>query len=609
MTEQLKITFAVAVLLSASLAISISGFLIEQKNFSDALYGSIQLMVLEGNFDDLPHPLNWQLQFARFVLPLFTILAVLSLLFRLASKQLSLIKANLFPRETIFIGAGRTARAIARKLPKNSRLLIIDCAIAEEFLNTVGTLHKLLVIKGDATERRLLAKLSLHRSKDIYIFTGDDDRDLNIALTLCELMPNNRSDIARLPRLIIDIDDAVLLNTGLQDERFSDYRNNGGELVWFSAQRQAARELLRQHPVLTTSSIGKTCVHVALVGFGDFQHQVLSQILRTCVYLHVRELHVSIFDADIKNLRRYTQLHPVMSPDFSDNGRMADLLPLANLKFFETKPEVAQPGTLHKALALAGEQHFDCVYVHEDMDYSALNNSQRFVQAMLSLNVTCRVVCILSGTHLQDKDIAQRFVDSASANYQGINIFHCRDALVRPREAYPGEHADKTGLMIHTAYKALFRTLQPGENSWDNFEDHLLSLKEAATNEWRTSLPPTLVWSSRNAADHLSIKLRELGFELDEYPLLDASGKDSFLQNLQSTISNNLNALMELEHRRFIAERLIDGWLYGETTNRPLRINNTLVTYQQLPPEEKVKDEAMIRVVTSLIRCASSDLI
>lgn len=66
-------------------------------------------------------------------------------------------------------------------------------------------------------------------------------------------------------------------------------------------------------------------------------------------------------------------------------------------------------------------------------------------------------------------------------------------------------------------------------------------------------------------------------------------------------VIGNLQQLKELEHRRFVAERLVDGWVYGSVTQKSLKINNTLIPYHQLPAGEKSKDEAMIRVLPLLI--------
>lgn len=281
MNKQLAKTLLFSALFFTFLTISVWGYLSAQVPILEALYRSIQLFMLEANFDDVQLPLNWQLETARFVLPLFTIVAVISAALGYFKTQLSLLRCQLFPTEAIFLGCGKTARAIAMNLPKGRTILLVDNNPQQAIPCKFAKQHHTTFLFGCALNRSFIAKLPLSKSKDIYIFTGNDQQDLDIALLVINILLAVGKPHHPLPRLIIDIDDIVLLETAQHDPRFKQYRANGGELVWFSAQKQAARALLLKHPVLASSSKGQDVIHIAICGFTELQQNVVLHILRT----------------------------------------------------------------------------------------------------------------------------------------------------------------------------------------------------------------------------------------------------------------------------------------------------------------------------------------
>jgi hypothetical protein len=597
--NMLKI-IAVATLFAGCFTLSVWGYVMANLGLAEAVYRSIQLLVLEANFDGLTGPLSWQLEMARFLLPLFTVLAVISLLLSYFRRQWLLLRSQFFYPDAIFFGIGRTARAIVMSLPEKRRLLAIDVAAHSDIAQRLMAIHKLLVLEGDATDSRLLRRLPLFQSNDIYVFTGDDKLDLGIALTLCDYMASHTKPGQQLPKLIVDIDDAILLQTAQSEPSFARYRECGGEILWFSARRQAARAVLLEHPVLDKPSSAQQTVHVAIVGFDELQQDVVRQILRTSVYLRTNKLHFSVFCAETETYQRFVAKHASLFSAEQFDQQTAGILPLASIKLFTNDPAATQHQQVQQALEIAGHP-FDVVYIHADSDYNALFHSQRILQALLSLNQQARVVCMLNGSHFSASHDAEAFIARAGDAYQGIRLFHCREALVQRGEGYPGEKMDSLGLSIHNAYNAIHRKLQPGENRWDNFESHLLAYYPQSKIEWQTKLSPQFMWSSRFAGDHLPVKIRELGFDLSDYNSASGQQKQELHSQIEMAITANLQQLMELEHRRFVAERLVDGWVYGAVTQKALKINNTLIPYNQLADVEKSKDEAMIRVLLILI--------
>jgi hypothetical protein len=80
--------------------------------------------------------------------------------------------------------------------------------------------------------------------------------------------------------------------------------------------------------------------------------------------------------------------------------------------------------------------------------------------------------------------------------------------------------------------------------------------------------------------------------------------------------SDELTKLMKLEHRRFVVERLVDGWLPTDPVasdnaeeskrrtkrNKALRLNETLVPYDKLPEDQKLKDRLIIECIPKILQ-------
>jgi len=100
--------------------------------------------------------------------------------------------------------------------------------------------------------------------------------------------------------------------------------------------------------------------------------------------------------------------------------------------------------------------------------------------------------------------------------------------------------------------------------------------------------------ANRWAADHLSVKLRSIGLDGQDLSVFDKVANDAeFLEKLS-----------EMEHRRWMAERLMDGWSYGPKRDNRKKIHDLLIPYRQLAVEEKDKDKNMIQNIKNLVTSA-----
>ncbi len=100
-----------------------------------------------------------------------------------------------------------------------------------------------------------------------------------------------------------------------------------------------------------------------------------------------------------------------------------------------------------------------------------------------------------------------------------------------------------------------------------------------------SELPVRYRQSSRLQAESLMFKLLALGNSIE------SASSDS--SRLAKRIKDDIETLSEAEHLRWMTEKKLRGWIYGERRNDHLMHHPSLIPYADLPDEEKEKDRAM----------------
>jgi hypothetical protein len=110
--------------------------------------------------------------------------------------------------------------------------------------------------------------------------------------------------------------------------------------------------------------------------------------------------------------------------------------------------------------------------------------------------------------------------------------------------------------------------------------------------EWVT-LSETMKMSNRYQAYHTNIKLGYLGY------IVDVNSKADKINIVYS--ESQLDVLAQMEKRRWNAERLLSGWIFGKERSDKLRIHPLLVPWEELAEKEKQKDRDTVSNITNTI--------
>jgi hypothetical protein len=131
---------------------------------------------------------------------------------------------------------------------------------------------------------------------------------------------------------------------------------------------------------------------------------------------------------------------------------------------------------------------------------------------------------------------------------------------------------------IHESY----RKSRAGDTAGDD-----LSL-----SEWE-ELSESLKESNRQQADDMFRKLQNIGCSVDKV-------HDRTIEQIEFT-GEEIEAMAEMEHERWNAERLSDGWKLGQTKNVTRKISPYLVDWADLPEDVKEWDRETVRKIPEFL--------
>lgn len=150
--------------------------------------------------------------------------------------------------------------------------------------------------------------------------------------------------------------------------------------------------------------------------------------------------------------------------------------------------------------------------------------------------------------------------------------------LAPPKSEFDADAREVLGKRIHQDYQAEqiknVREKEPSLNNWDH-------------------LPKNLQESNRLQADDMIAKVRRIGLEAHK-----VSGREIvFLQFTPQEIEQ----LAEMEHGRWVAERMLDGWRKGAAKDVEKKISPYLVGWDELKDEVKQYDRNAVAQIPKML--------
>lgn len=138
---------------------------------------------------------------------------------------------------------------------------------------------------------------------------------------------------------------------------------------------------------------------------------------------------------------------------------------------------------------------------------------------------------------------------------------------------------------IHEAYRDEQVRRQPGQ--------------DPSRAEW-DKLPNNFQESNRQQADHIQEKLHQIGCTLEKVEDRNVS--------LFKFTDSEIETMAEMEHGRWVVERLQDGWTWAEERDVIKKINPYIVSWSQLPEEVKEWDRETVRKIPEFLATVGMEI-
>lgn len=601
------------------------GFSIECKAYADNCWGasllqSFQLYVLNVGVDSLKNQSAWVAAFTAPVATLSALMAVFSHTISTFWRRISLMKK---PPAVVFLGGGKNATSIAlQKYPKENcsfrnkqeRVVFVDSSatpLIHEHLNRLGC--KICDWHGNALSSEVLKSTNAINAGQIWVLTGDDRRNIEIAQNLLSLRESRNNENQMV---MANVDDQELI----RDVSFA--VGEHASVRFFSIKKLASRYLFRHHapklPVQaeTTSCKNAKRLHIAIIGSGNMVDAMVEQAIVHFVYsddprqcLRITLIGNSANERMAALNRRFPNV-----ADYSSDTPMMALLPIVEFEALD-----CVPSRMKKTDWIACQKalFFDAVYVNDNVDLNTVAWTNR-VAALREIdcpNKHLRIVACLSQASYEDAALSNVSENTLPHDVEIFRIYDC----ISTADSYPGESQDRDAMLINLAYDVY------DVEVFEQMDLHAAKIR--AKEKWNgsimdESLQEMFRRSSRFAADHILIKLALLYPELSDskpgafYKFAhEKLAVDSWVSLSSQPPGELVERLMMLEHRRFVVERLVDGWLPIEPitgddaqevkkkvqANKALRLNDTLVPFDCLPDDQKLKDRLIIECIPKIL--------
>ena len=523
-------------------------------SFSDSLYRSLQLFVLESG--GTPPPTPWQLDVARALAPLVAVYAAVGAVLALFREQLQRLRIRLFARDHVVVaGLGAKGFQLARAFREAGlRVVVIERDEQNPLVRSCRERH-IPVLAGDASDERLLARARADRARHLVATCGDDGVNAQVALA-ARLVPRRRSGALTA---FVHLDDLDLWRL-LGAEELGRAERDDLRLEFFNVTDAAARVMLEEHPFEHDAA----SPHVLLVGLEELGRRMLLHMAarwREAPTTGERRLRVTVLGPEAgREIDALVRCHPE----------------LADLCEIEARTVGPAVGDLDPVRALSAGAAPSVAYVTLPRETDALAAA-----LALRTNRDLGLARVVVAVQDEQDGIATALRASVGAR-EGVAAFGVLSRTLTPELLLRG-----TGEVLARAkheqyvHAERLKGRTPEENP--------------SMRPWE-QLPDVLKESNRRFADGIGPKLAAAGLVIVPDPLADPATAVAALSE------EEVEELARLEHDRWCRDLERDGWRRTSGAKDPeRRLHPQLVTWAELSEEERDKDRDPMRELPGML--------
>lgn len=543
--------------------------------FSSALYHAVQFLSVHGTH--LHEPIPWELHWGRWLGVAWASLTGF-LAYWHFFRQTFLPPSAGESEHVVICGLGDLGMRLAADARKQHKSVIAIEKKKTPEIAKFAKEHEIKVIVGDATKPETWSDAKLHQCESLLVACADDATNDKIATLVGQdlIQKGSRPNSPLICRLLVrdpQLRDQMATRPvsawGPSAEGASpDYRVHFRDLdLHDAAARQASRKFpFDFQPIREKDS---TRVHVVVVGYGPMGKAMVAQAARIGHYANetVHKIRITVVEATATaDVAAFKNRHLEDSNEkpgslISRIDRICELNGLdleqssssfiADLKAFL---DSSAPGELQTVVLCVDLDKRVEEFVAPADDY----RNEQLHKELKNFTNDWRQLLTFQSTRTGNSVPLPGSTDESSRRVHSFGMIEDLQSW----NVLLHESEDQIARAIHADY-ALRYNYKP----WDQ-------------------IPEDEKESNRHAGDHAPVKFRALGYH---DALLDTDvPRITFFSEDQKLL------MAKMEHRRWCAERFLNGWKWGEKKDKPNKIHPLLVAWDDLPFKEKRKDYEQI---------------
>jgi voltage-gated potassium channel Kch len=556
----------IAVLAIAGIVLVIAGRLLDAGKFpgwQDALYSVLLAFAVDGTFLNPQNPLTpLGALFAALALYLAVFAGVLALL----NKRIVAFRVSRMRNHIVVIGAGPAGEKLARALAGEARVALMRPGEPD---NVSG----IAVIPRPGAMRELIAAANLGAARAVVV-AGEDEKDnAALALGLAAARESGR------PAIWAQIGDRVIA------DRLANAVMGAGRIEVFSDAPLIARALFSRHPAHALAErMAADRVHLLVAGFGRVGQAIAEEAISSGIVDGLATPMVTVLVRDASRAEAaFRASRPALDLAADIAFIEADLVELA-----------VAPGLARAALEALARR----------------DDAARVTQIALCLGSDAdnvRLALVLPELRRREgRYFAPAFMRARDAGVLGL-VVPPAENIVDPNSGVT-PIADPAGLIAGDVVDRALR--DQAARALHAAYLRQQGVSPGAADAWN-GLAETYRRANRRGADHLAAKLWSLGLTSETEPQEPIELEASVHRRMIAPLIANprlpaAEMLAGLERRRWIAERVMDGWVAGAPRDDDRKVHPLLAGGADAAPAEadRDKDREQIRVLLQSVGIA-----
>lgn len=526
--------------------------------FADVLYEVLMLFVLEGDWTKDVQELPLQLQVTRLLAPLASVTGILIVLTRGAWVEIINHFARYKTDHIVVAGLGSMSWQFLVSTPRPQELTVVERNPENLYIDRARALGVQVLI-GDMLDEAMLGRVNLTAARHLVTFTGNDGTNVELAIKARNYMAGSETD--RQLRVHLHINDTRISAQLEGYPKFFDNSSAAG-IDFFSVYDLNARILLSEYPPERFAEVfGQEQVHIALYEFGRLAEHVLLEALRICHFASGAEIRFTIFDSgENKAQAKLMQ-------------ESSNLASICRIEYVELALNAQEFSTLSEPLLQSVTEHVVCCATDErSLEVALLLRTMLLRKRAANAPILVRMQQSSGLAQLLESNLGLPEIPD------GLYPFGMLDETLS-HENILSDRLDERARALHDDYLRRSSGKAEAERRID-----------PAMREWEELTEPVRK-SNRLQADHLGVKLRAV-----RCASIVGSRGESF-----GFTEEEAEFLAIMEHERWRANKIFDGWRAGPEHIDNAKINPFAVRWDEMDDEQKESEIDSMRDLPKLL--------